>query len=130
MSTTTNAATQAPRAMTAGQDRTALVVAQREQLVVLIRSAVLPGALERLGQQRVRQCLSRDPLGVQLVRLPALTRPVRPRRAIGAHITHVIAAGDQEDRGVAPPARRPLDSPPRDRPELPSPHLQRSVPIP
>jgi len=90
--------------LSAGEDRAALVVAQGEQLVVLVGSAVFSGALECLGQQRVRQCLARDPLGVELVRFPALTRPVRPRRAIGADITHVIAAGDQEDRGMTPPA--------------------------
>ena len=57
----------ADQVLAAGQDRPAPVVPQRQQLVLLIGAAVATRALERFGQQRVRQRLSRDPLGVQRV---------------------------------------------------------------
>jgi hypothetical protein len=53
--------------LAAGQDRAAPVMPQRKQLVVLVGALVGAGALERLGQQRVRERLPRDPLGVQHV---------------------------------------------------------------
>jgi hypothetical protein len=37
--------------LAAGEDRAAPVIPQGEQLVLLIRALVLPGALKRLGQQ-------------------------------------------------------------------------------
>src|SRR5450432_4399044 len=74
--------------------------------------------------------LARDPLAVERVGLPALTRAIRPRRAVGAHIAHVTAAADQEHRRVPAPARRALDPPAGDRPELPRPHLQLAMPLP
>ena len=102
---------------------------QRQQLVALVRAAVLPGALERPRQQRVRERLPRDPLRVQRVGLAALAGTVRPRRAIRAHIPNVIPAADEEHRRVPTPARGALDPPPRDRPELPRPRLKRTMPI-
>ena len=96
----------------------------------LVGAAVLPGALERPWQQRVRERLARDPLGVERVGLPALARPVRPRRAVRAHVAHVIAAADQEDRGVPAPARGALDPPACDLTELPRPRLERAMPVP
>jgi len=42
-------------------------VPQGQQLVLLVRALLLPGALERLGQQRVREYLAGDPLGIQRV---------------------------------------------------------------
>ena len=101
---------------------------QRQQLVGLIRTLLLPGALERLRQQRVREHLPRDPLRVQRVGLPALARPVRARRAIRAHVAHIMAAVDQEHGRVPAPARRALDPPPGDLPELPCPRLELTVP--
>jgi hypothetical protein len=115
--------------LAARQDRAALAVPQRQQLVQFIGPAVLPGALERPGQQRVRERLPRDPLGVERVGLPALARPVRPRCAVRAHIPHIMATSDQKHRGVPAPAGRALDAPAGDRPELPRPRLERSVPI-
>jgi hypothetical protein len=103
---------------------------QSEQLVVLVGALVGAGALERLGQQRVRERLPRDPLGIQHIGLPTLASAVRPRRAVRAHITHVIATAAQEHRSVAPPARGALDSPARDQTELPGPRLKRPMPVP
>ena len=97
--------------------------------MLLVGALVLSGALERLGQQRVREHLARDPLGVQRVGLAALARAIRPRRAVRAHIAHVMAAADQEHRRVPAPARRPLDPPAGDLPELPRPRLQLAVPL-
>jgi hypothetical protein len=114
--------------LAAGEDRAAPVMPQRQQLMQLIRPLVGPGAFERLGQQRVRQRLPRDPLGIQHVGLAALTRPVRPRRAVRAHITHVIAPADQKDRRVTPPASGILHAPTDDRSELPRPRLKRPMP--
>jgi hypothetical protein len=116
--------------LAAGQDRTAAVVPQREQLVLLVRAAVGSRALERLGQQRMRERLAGDPLGVQHVGLAALARAVIPRRTVRAHITHVVAAAGQEHRRVTPPARRALDPPADDRTELPRPRLKRPMPVP
>ena len=65
--------------LAAGQDRPAPVVPQRQQLVLLIRAAVATRTLERLGQQRVREHLARDPLGVQRVGLAALARAIMTR---------------------------------------------------
>ena len=115
--------------LAAGEDRPALVVPQRQQLAQLVRAAVLPGALERPGQQRVRERLSRDPLGVQRVGLAALACAIGPRRAVRAHVAHVIATADEEHRRVAPPTRGALDPPAGDRPELACPCLKRTMPI-
>jgi hypothetical protein len=48
--------------LAAGQDRPPPVVPQRQQLMLLIRAAVSVRALERPGQQRMRQRPARDPL--------------------------------------------------------------------
>jgi hypothetical protein len=48
--------------LAAGQDRPAPVIPQRQQLMLLVRALLLASALERLGQQRMRQRLARDPL--------------------------------------------------------------------
>jgi hypothetical protein len=101
----------------------------RQQLVLLVGPLVLAGALERLGQQRVREHLARDPLRVQRVGLPALTRTIVARRAVRAHIAHVIATPYEEHGGVAPPARGALHPPAAGRPELLGPRLQRAMPI-
>ena len=97
--------------------------------MLLVRALLLAGALERLGQQRVRERLARDPLCVERVGLAALTGAIRPRRAIRAHIAHVMAAAGQEHRRVPAPARRALDPPPGDLPKLPRPRLQLAVPL-
>ena len=74
------------------------------------------------------QRLPRDPLGIERVGLASLTRPVRPGRAVRAHIAHVIAPADQEDRRVTPPASGILHAPTGDRSELPRPRLKRPMP--
>ena len=102
---------------------------QRQQLAALVRAAVVPRALERPRQQRVRERLPRDPLGVQRIGLAALAGTVRPWRAIRAHVPHVIPATGEEHRRVTTPARGALHPPPRDRSELPRPRLKRTVPI-
>ena len=114
--------------LAAGQDRATPVVPQRQQLVQLVGALVGSGALERLGQQRVRQRLPRDPLGIQRVGLAALTRAVLPWRAVGAHVAHVMPPADEEDRRVASPPGGVLDPPTRDRAELARPRLKRPVP--
>jgi hypothetical protein len=115
--------------LAAFEQRTPRAEPDRQQLALLVGASILTGALERSGQQRVRQCLARDPLGVERVRLAALARPVLASGAIRAHIAHVIAAADQEDRRVPTPRRGALDPDPRDRAELPRPRLQRPVTI-
>ena len=97
--------------------------------MLLVRAAVSARALERLGQQRVRQCLAGDPLAVERVGLAALAGAIRTRRAIRAHISHVMAAAGQEHRRMPAPARRPLDPPAGDLPKLPRPRLQLTVPL-
>ena len=47
--------------------RAACLPPDRQQLGLLIGAGVLAGALERLGQQRVRQRLARDPLRIKHV---------------------------------------------------------------
>jgi hypothetical protein len=97
--------------------------------MLLVRALLLAGALERLGQQRVREHLARDPLAVEHVRLAALPRAIRPRRAVRAHIAHVMAAAGQEHRRLPAPARRALDPPAGDLPKLLRPRLQLAVPL-
>src|SRR5204862_4002897 len=118
----------ADQVLAAGEDRPAPVVPQGQQLMLLVRALLLARALERLGQQRVRQHLPRDPLAVEHVGLAALTRPVLPWRTVRAHVAYVIAAAGQEHRRVPPPARRPLDPPAHDLPKLQRPRLQLAVP--
>jgi len=77
----------------------------------------------------VREHLARDPLGVERVGLAALARAIRPRRAVRAHIAHVMATAGQEHRGVPTPARRALDPPASDLAELPGPRLQRPMTV-
>ncbi len=60
--------------LAAFQKRAARPPPDRQQLALFVRSGVPAGALERLGQQRVRQRLARDPLGVKRVGLAALAR--------------------------------------------------------
>ncbi len=67
----------------------------------LIWAVVGLGALERPGQQRVRERLPRDPLRIQPVGLSPLLRPIGPGGAVRAHIAHVVA--DQKDRRVPQP---------------------------
>ena len=116
--------------LAACEDRAPAVVPQAEQLVALVGPLVLSCAFERAWQQRVREHLARDPLRVKRVGLAALTRAISPRRAVRAHIAHVIAAVDQVHRGVPAPARGSLDPPASDLPELPRPRLQRAMPSP
>jgi hypothetical protein len=92
-------------------------------------ATILPGALERLGQQRVREHLARDPLRVQRVGLPALARAIVARGAVRAHVADVIATPCEEHGGVASPARGALHAPAGDRPELPGPRLHRAMPV-
>ena len=58
------------------QKRAARLPLDREQLGVLVEPGVLSGALERPWQQRVRERLAREPLGIERVRLAALARAV------------------------------------------------------
>jgi hypothetical protein len=111
------------------EQRLALVVPQAQQLALLIGNRLRPGGLERARQQRMRQRLTRDPLAVQRVGLPALTATILTRGAVGAHIAYVMAGAGQVDRGVPAPARRVLDPPAHDRSERQRPRRQRAVPV-
>jgi hypothetical protein len=95
--------------------------------MLLVRAAVSARALERLGQQRVRQRLAGDPLGVQRVGLAALAPPISARRAVRAHIAHVMTPPAQEHGRVAPPAGGVLHPPAGDLPKLARPRLKRPM---
>jgi hypothetical protein len=115
--------------LTALQKRAACPPPNGQQLALLVRAGVLAGALERFGQQRVRERLARDPLRVKHVRLATLARAVLAAGAIRAHVAHVITATGQEDRRVATPAGGALDPEAHDRAELPRPRLERAMTV-
>jgi len=110
------------------EDRAARLVPQHQQLGLLVGARrVAGGALECPGQQRVRERLACDPLGVERVGLAALTPPVCAWRSVRAHVAHVVTGAGQEHRRVPTPAGGVLDPPARDRTELKRPRLQRAV---
>src|SRR5450755_2969603 len=116
--------------LTALEKRAARPPPNGQQLGLLVRAGVLAGTLERLGQQRVRQRLARDPLRIKHVRLATLARAVLTAGAIRTHVAHVIASPDQEDRRVTTPSRGALDPEAHDLTELPRPRLERAMPVP
>ena len=114
-------------ALAAGEDRAPAVMPQAA-IGAAHRPWSCPARLNARAAANARAPRARSALS-PACRLAALARAIRPRRAIRAHITHVIAAADQVHRGVPAPARRTLDPPASDLPELPRPRLQRTVPI-